>query len=132
MRVPGIFFSILLLTVLVMGCGGSKQPNTSSSTQVSQTTQPVTTTSPVTPGVLFLELTSPADKSIVTGAEITVNGQSLPTAIVSVNGNLVKINPDGTFSIKVPLELGPNAIQILASEIGGGEVGKVIAVGRTS
>jgi hypothetical protein len=71
------------------------------------------------------------DKSSVASAETTVTGKSLSTAIVSVNGSLVKVAANGSFSSVVQLEVGPNAIQIVASDISGNEVGKVLAIGRT-
>ena len=82
-------------------------------------------------GELFLSGVLPVDKSTVVASSVTVSGKTLPVAIVSVNGILVKVQPDGTFSTNVQLELGPNVIQIVASDISGEQVGKVITVGRS-
>ena len=127
---PKVFICLLVvaLTVAIISCG-SQTPAKEVTTTAATTTAPATTTP--TEAQLFLEIVSPADKSSVTSAETTVTGKTLPIAIVSVNGILVKVGADGSFSSLVQLELGPNVIQIEASTISGEEVGKVLAVGRT-
>lgn len=97
----------------------------------STTTAAVKTTTTVAEPKLFLNIVSPADKSSITGAETTVTGETLPTAIVSVNGILVKVGADGSFSSSVQLELGPNVVQVVASDISDNQVGKELFVGRT-
>jgi hypothetical protein len=127
---PKVFICLLVvaLTIAIISCG-SQTTAKEVTTTLATTTAPATTTP--TEAQLFLEIVSPADKSSVTSAETTVTGKTLPIAIVSVNGILVKVGADGSFSSLVQLELGPNVIQIEASTISGEEVGKVLAVGRT-
>jgi hypothetical protein len=127
---PKVFICLLVvaLTIAIISCG-SQTTAKEVTTTLATTTAPATTTP--TEAQLFLEIASPADKSSVTSAETTVTGKTLPIAIVSVNGILVKVGADGSFSSLVQLELGPNVIQIEASTISGEEVGKVLAVGRT-
>ena len=127
---PKVFICLLVvaLTIAIISCG-SQTPAKEVTTTLATTTAPATTTP--TEAQLFLEIASPADKSSVTSAETTVTGKTLPIAIVSVNGILVKVGADGSFSSLVQLELGPNVIQIEASTKSGEEVGKVLAVGRT-
>ncbi len=75
-----------------------------------------------------MEVLSPTDESIVGIEEIEVDGNTLPTAIVSVNGILTIVKEDGSFSAKVTLEEGPNLIEVVASTVGGEEFGKVLAI----
>jgi hypothetical protein len=132
---PKVFICLLVvaLTIAIISCGSqttAKEVTTTLATTTAPATTAPATTTP-TEAQLFLEIASPADKSSVTSAETTVTGKTLPIAIVSINGILVKVGADGSFSSLVQLELGPNVIQIEASTISGEEVGKVLAVGRT-
>jgi hypothetical protein len=77
---------------------------------------------------LFLELLSPLDNSIVNTPEVTVAGVTSPDATLSVNGELVPPEPDGTFSTTLRLEEGPNLIEVIASDLAGNEVGTVLTV----
>lgn len=88
-----------------------------------------TTSTPTpAPGELFLEITSPEDQTVIRTQETEVVGKTLPTAIVSVNGTLTSVDAMGAFSATVTLESGPNLIEVVASTIGGDELGKVLAV----
>ena len=77
---------------------------------------------------LFLEILTPKDESIIQTEEITVTGKTLPTAIVSVNGELTLVKEDGEFSSKITLKEGPNLIEAVASDLGGNEIGEILTI----
>jgi len=65
---------------------------------------------------------------VVNTKDINVAGKTLAAAIVSVNGNLTPVKSDGTFTYKVTLNSGVNLIEVVASDIGGKEVSKILTV----
>ena len=75
-----------------------------------------------------MDIQSPINESVVNTKDINVTGKTLPTAIVSVNGNLTPVKSDGTFSYKLTLNNGVNSIEVVASEVSGKEIGKVLTV----
>ena len=56
---------------------------------------------------------------MVSSQRVTVAGRASPDATVSVNGQLVELEPTGTFQVTVPLGEGPNLIEIIASDLAG-------------
>lgn len=67
-------------------------------------------------------ITSPAHGSFTTASSVTVNGSiDLDPAIaaLTVNGNVVPVNPDGTFSTVVPIVQGPifNPIEAVVTDV---------------
>ena len=51
---------------------------------------------------------------------VDVSGVTAPNAVLSVNGELVTPGPDGAFKAKVTLNLGPNLIEVVATDLSGG------------
>lgn len=131
MRLGTLIFLMVtfLLGTMAGACAGSEP---SPAQEPSTSEAPVTIEQPVTPEApeleLFLEVLSPKDESIIITAEIEVVGNTLSTAIVSVNGILIPVKADGVFSAKVILEEGPNLIEVVSSDVSGNEVGEVLAV----
>lgn len=68
---------------------------------------------------LFIEIFSPATRSTVAEAELHVNGRSSPDATVSVNDQLASMNISGEFEATLQLLVGPNLIEVIASDLGG-------------
>ncbi len=62
----------------------------------------------------------PKDNSVVQTLTIDVSGVVSPNAILSVNGELAMVGPDGAFKAKVTLNLGPNLIEVIATDLSGG------------
>ena len=52
-------------------------------------------------------------------ADLTVSGTTTPGAVVSVNGDLVDVGSDGSFSTDLQLSEGANDIEVEASDIQG-------------
>ncbi len=80
------------------------------------------------PSELFLEITEPADESVVSQAAITVRGLTTPDAIVSVGGQTVDVDAQGEFVVEISLEPGPNIIELVASNLEGMEESTLISL----
>ena len=77
---------------------------------------------------LLLEVASPADNSVVSSQRVSLEGRASPDATVSVNGQLVGLEATGHFSVSVPLNEGPNLIEIIASDFAGNVAQKLLTL----
>ncbi len=91
-------------------------------------TRAATAAPKTSPAALKLLVTSPVDESVVNVASITVTGQTIPGAVVSVNGDLIDVDATGKFRIPVNLEEGPNVMEIVASDDRGSELSTVVRI----
>lgn len=66
-----------------------------------------------------LRLTGPANYTTVDGGSVRVEGYAEAGATVWVNGRIIVPEPDGHFSVKAAIVLGPNIIDINISDIAG-------------
>jgi hypothetical protein len=89
---------------------------------------PTATPTPPVVGGLFLDVMEPQDESTVTISPVSVSGTTIPDAVVSVNGEIVEVDNQGNFTMMVTLEEGPNIIEIVASDLEGNEVSKILAI----
>lgn len=80
------------------------------------------------PSELFLEITEPADESVVSQPTVTVRGLTTPDAIVSVGGQTVDVDAQGEFAVEITLEPGPNIIELVASNLEGIEESTLISL----
>ena len=65
---------------------------------------------------------------MVTTSPILVKGAAPLDATVSVNGDIAEIAADGSFSVPVDLDEGPNIIEIEASNFEGSEANLILTV----
>ncbi|MBI4336357.1 MAG: hypothetical protein HY683_00810 [Chloroflexi bacterium] len=100
-------------------------PTSTATPTAGPTSTPEATVSPVS---FFLEVLSPTDETVVRQASVEVKGRSVPDAVVSVNGQVASLAADGTFSATVPLQEGPNTIEVLASDFQGGRASRLLTV----
>ena len=90
-------------------------------------TEVPTPTLVATEGDLFLQLVSPAELEIFTDAStLSVVGRTRVDAVVTINDSLVEPDIDGEFSLDVPLYVGPNIIEVVASVASGEQMDLVI------
>ena len=68
------------------------------------------------------------NESVVNTSEVTITGSTTPDALLSVNGEPVEVQLDGTFSIDLTLDPGPNFVEIVSSNLRGQETSRVISV----
>lgn len=80
------------------------------------------------PSELFLEITEPADESVVGLPTVTVRGLTTPDAIVSVGGQTVDVDAQGGFAVEITLEPGPNIIELVVSNLAGMEESTLISL----
>ncbi len=123
----GILCLSIALVITIGACSSSDTtdptPTPTATTAVEEATptpEPTATPRP-TPEPLSLTITTPENQSSVDIPEIEVAGETLLTAIVSVNGELVDVEADGTFSTTITLDEGINNIEIVASHLDGTE-----------
>jgi hypothetical protein len=94
-----------------------------------QATRVLTVTSLAPPPLPFLlVITEPRDRSIVSTGIIRLAGRTGPEAVVSVNGVFLNIDVVGNFSTLVPLEPGPNIIDVVSTNSDGQVMSAVAAV----
>ena len=77
---------------------------------------------------LFLEITSPQDNIVVTSAAIAAVGRASPDATVTLNGRLAEMDVAGNFSILFSLDEGINLIEVIASDLVGEVLTRVLTV----
>lgn len=111
----GILVIALIGALLGVGCK-SKSSNSNSNTNNNGTTS------------VALDITQPQDETTVNTSTVLVKGVTTGDATVSVQGSLVDVGEDGTFSTTVPLEVGPNSIQVTASDSQGSDNTQVLTV----
>ncbi len=80
------------------------------------------------PSGLFLQITSIPKESVSRSSTANITGLTLPTAVVSVNGVLVDVDPAGQFSVSLSLIQGPNLVEINASDLQGNRMGAVLTI----
>lgn len=135
-----IFLGLLALTLAACGGGESPEatgeppqatlipPNTASpDPAAAPTTESATATPVATEGDLFLQLISPPELEVFTDTgTLTVAGRTRVDAVVTINDSVVEPDIDGEFSLDVPLEEGPNIIEIVASVDSGEQLDLVL------
>ncbi|MFC1940181.1 hypothetical protein ACFLXO_05810, partial [Chloroflexota bacterium] len=77
---------------------------------------------------LPLTVSEPLNDSVVTSQTVIVSGATNADAVVSVNGEIVSVDASGNFSKPVTLDLGPNLIEVLASDFYGNSATATITV----
>lgn len=82
-----------------------------------------------TPSSLFvITIDSPQEGATVTASPLIVAGRTAPNAVVSANDAVVIAGPDGRFALEVPLEPGPNVLEIIASNASGAQVFAILTI----
>lgn len=67
-----------------------------------------------------------ADEVLVSEPEYTLSGEAPEGTVVTVNDEILMVDAQQAFSIAVPLEEGPNLIEVIASDPAGREVQFVV------
>lgn len=77
---------------------------------------------------VFLELRGIENESVVETSTVMVTGITTPDALLSVNGQAIAVELDGSFSVELQLEEGPNFVEFVSSNLRGQETNRVISV----
>jgi hypothetical protein len=75
----------------------------------------------VTAGPLSVSFTSPQNEAVVSAPQVVVAGNAPPETVISVNDAIVVVDASGAFSTTVPLQEGPNELDIVASDPAGNQ-----------
>ena len=117
MKKPVLFIAVPICALAILASAIACQNKSTTTNTVAKTyTTSSTVTATATAAALFVQVTEPADESIVGDSNITIKGKTLPGAIVSINEYLVDPDSSGSFSLPVTLEEGPNVYDIIASD----------------
>lgn len=82
-----------------------------------------------TPAVKFdITLESPRDGETTNVSPLLVTGVAMPNAIISVNDVVGVANGEGRFNLMVPLQVGPNVLEVIASQPDGQQSFVIITV----
>lgn len=119
-----LILSLASLVIAVgIGCTSITPSPTATPTPMAVNDTPTTTPTataeplpPVTPEEFSLSVSSPENESVVDRSPIEVRGSSIVDAVVTVNGQVVDMGPQGEFAASVDLEEGPNVIEVIASD----------------
>ena len=82
----------------------------------------------LTAGPLTVTVTAPADETVVDVPQVDLLGQAPPDAVISINDIVLVVGPSGQFSATVPLQEGPNEIDVVASDADGNEASTQLIV----
>jgi len=110
-----VITALTLSLLLAAGCGGGSPTS-------------IETPASTTPDELVLEITEPADEAVVDVSRIIVSGNTLADTVVSINGIIVDVDYQGTFTGEVNLDAGPNVIEVVASDFYGNEKSAILTV----
>ncbi|MBI5563452.1 MAG: hypothetical protein HY870_01060 [Chloroflexi bacterium] len=82
-----------------------------------------------TPSALFvITVDSPREGETVRATPLTVRGQTTPGAVVSANDAVAIADAQGRFALTVPLDPGPNVLEIIASKTSGEQIFAILTV----
>jgi hypothetical protein len=77
---------------------------------------------------LFLDLQGIGDENVIQGNIIIIRGQTSPAAILSINALIVQVDANGNFEAEIRLNPGANIIEVVASDLDGHQINRVVAV----
>jgi len=75
----------------------------------------------VVPGKPQVIILSPPEDAVVNAPQVEIIGQTTSDAVLTFNDEIVIAGPDGAFMVTVPLDEGPNLVQMVASDAEGNE-----------
>jgi len=140
--IPLIFITLLVFAA----CGPTPSPEAASvvaeATKLPATSMPVDVVTlipaqeeptavpaaPISSGEMWLQVLSPLDEAVLDSPEVEVIGMVPAGSVVSVNDEILLVGEDGKFEVTIPLDEGPNLIEIVASDMDGNEVSQILTV----
>jgi len=82
-----------------------------------------------TPAANFqITLDTPRDGDTTNASPLPVTGVTVPNAVISVNDVVGVANGEGRFSLLVPLQVGPNVLEVIASQPNGQQAFVIVTV----
>ncbi len=83
---------------------------------------------PTPAATLPIKLETPRDGEATNASPLLVAGVTAPNAVVSVNDVVGVANGEGRFSLMVPLQAGPNVLEVIASQPDGQQAFAIITI----
>ena len=83
---------------------------------------------PTPSSVFTVTVETPQDGETTRFSPLLVIGQTTPNAVVSANDTVGLANAEGRFSLSVPLEAGPNVLEVIASKSTGEQAYVILTV----
>ncbi len=83
---------------------------------------------PTPSSVFTITLETPHDGDTLRASPTLVIGNTAPNAVVSINDVVGLAGPDGHFALAVPLQPGPNVLEIIASKPNGDQTFIIVTV----
>ena len=77
---------------------------------------------------LSLDFEGIGNESVVRSDRVLLHGVTSADATVSVNGVILEVQSDGTFELTLPLQPGPNIVDIVASDLEGNSINSSLAI----
>lgn len=107
----------------------SPTPTPTRSALPTATPRPVVTNPVATVSTdLTLDIFGIGEETIVKGSSIIVAGRTRADAVLSINGVIIPMDADGRFEVTVALNMGPNLIEVVASDLDGNQKSRVLLV----
>ena len=75
----------------------------------------------VVPGQPQVVILSPSDNAVVDVPQVEITGQAAPGTVLTFNEEITVADQSGHFTATVPLDEGPNAVEMVASDAEGRE-----------
>jgi hypothetical protein len=82
----------------------------------------------LTAGPLAVRISAPLDEAVVNAPQVAVTGQAAPETVISINNAILVVDASGAFSTTVPLQEGPNELDIEASDPAGNQASSRLMV----
>lgn len=105
----------------------TRAPAVATSTNIPAAASP-SPAAPVATGVVPLVILAPEDGDVVNLPQVEVRGTTVADAVLTLNDEIGVADENGAFAVMVPLVEGPNAIEIVVSDLDGNETRLELAV----
>lgn len=129
----GLLVAIVYVWYNALGKSAPSKPGDFLKTEQTKTPVETATPSAQIPEVLVpLTITSPKDQEVLTTKTLTVSGQTLPMANLTITGGkedvISQADETGEFSEKITLEEGDNSLTVTAFDEAGHQTSQTVTI----
>jgi hypothetical protein len=116
----------LVLALCLTACGGGTAAAIGTAAAAARPSQ--TQSIVLTSGPLAVTLTSPADETVINNPQVDVVGLAPADTVITINDAITVVEASGQFSVSVPLQEGPNELDVVASDRAGNQASSKLIV----
>ena len=116
----------VVLALCLTACGGGAVATIGTAAAAARPSQ--TQSMVLTSGPLAVTLTSPADEAVIDAPQVDVVGRAPADTVISINDTITVVEASGQFSVSVPLQEGPNELDVVASDRAGNQASSRLIV----